>query len=218
MTVSPVFQFNAVDNYPPSFPDPVYPSAGASVLNPRSSFDWSESADPNGVAYLLSTDSGFSNLVIDEATSGNSNYTLTSAQALTRGQSYFWRIVVTDSLSNSAAGPSWQFDVADKDVEYKLEVAEDANFSVVTVTQESIAYSSFDLDQIRQLQEGVTYHWRVTAEDKAANTRISTQSFVMLIDDVYPPTLAIREYPVDDSPLANDSVVFDWSDSVTVME
>jgi len=216
VTVSPVFQFNAVDNYPPSFPDPVYPAVGASVLNTRSSFDWSESADPNGVAYRIqiSTDSGFSNLVIDEATSGNSNYTLTAAQALARGQSYFWRIVVSDSLNNSAPGPAWQFDVASKDVEYKFEIAEDANFSVVTVTQENIVYSSFDLDQIRQLQEGVTYHWRVTAEDKAENTRISSQSFVMSIDDIYPPTLAIREYPVDDSPLANDSVVFDWSDSV----
>ena len=27
----------------------------------------------------------------------------------------------------------------------------------------------------------------------------------MLIDDIYPPTLAIREYPVDDSALANDT-------------
>ena len=82
-------------------------------LTQKPAFDWTDASDPSGVVYTfqLALDSGFNNLVLNLPGGTQSNYALTQSNALTRGTTYYWRLIVADTIGNSRTSPTYRFTV-----------------------------------------------------------------------------------------------------------
>ena len=101
-----------IENAPPPPPRILSPQDGSRVGIIGSStptFKWSPASDPSGVTYMLQidTDPDFTQPILERADIARSSYTLTRAEALTRGQ-YYWRVKAIDGASNQSEwSPEW---------------------------------------------------------------------------------------------------------------
>ena len=212
-TSNSVYEFSLTDVYPPPLPIAIYPADGATVINPAVTFDWSSVQDSNGVTYDLEIAdiADFSNIVITQPGLADSFHTLTGAQVLTRGTTYYWRLRVVDGLGNEDFTAGWSFTLRDKDVEYALDIATDQGFGVIVVGKDQLTSPEYDLQPFEGLTEGVLYYWHVTATDIAGNTAVSNADFTLQLADSFPPSLPALLYPLADAEMANDRVSFVWS-------
>jgi len=211
------FEFTLADDFAPSLPLALYPEPGGTVLNPELTFDWSDAQDPSTpivYGFQVATDAGFTNLLIDEANVGGSSYTVTPAQALTPGLRYFWRVIVTDSLGNTANAPGWDVTIQAKQVVYDITVAEDAAFTQIAASEAGLTQADYTLDIGQALTEGRTYYWHVSARDPAGNPTQSTSDFEFSLADVYPPSTPLALYPPDNASILNDEPTLHWTESI----
>ncbi|MBM2825642.1 MAG: hypothetical protein HW402_1306 [Dehalococcoidales bacterium] len=101
-----------MENAPPPAPRILSPQDGTRVGiagGATPTFKWSPATDPSGVTYVLQIDTGpdFTQPILERADIARSSYTLTKAEALTRGQ-YFWRVKAVDGASNQSDwSPEW---------------------------------------------------------------------------------------------------------------
>ena len=96
---------------------------------------------------------------------------------------------------------------------YKLEVADNAQLLTPQIEVEDIQTQEYIPGLVEQLTDGRTYYWQVTASDPALNERVSAGTFSFPLADNFPPSAASALYPLQDEEMANDRVVFDWTDS-----
>ncbi len=100
-----VFSMNlSVESVPPPTPSLISPEAGSesgSFGNTIVNFRWSAVEDPSGVSYVLeiSSSSDFAGTVLRKEDLTGTEYTLTKAEALTKG-SYYWRVKAVDGADN----------------------------------------------------------------------------------------------------------------------
>ncbi|MBI2933691.1 MAG: S8 family serine peptidase [Planctomycetes bacterium] len=90
------------DTMPPAAPALVSPAHGSSTSDTTPTFDWSDVADPSGVAYRIQVDNNadFSSPAIDA--SGLAASTFTPASALALG-TYSWRVRAVDGAGSAGA-------------------------------------------------------------------------------------------------------------------
>lgn len=203
------------DRFAPTEPTLIYPVDTATLLNPRVTFDWSDSVDANGVSYRLqvASDAGFSQLVVDEGMLATSSLGLSSA--LPRGARYYWRVGFVDNLGNADFTDGRFFDLPVKGIEYSLEIATDAGFGVHHLNRGAIAANEYALLTIEQLDPGPLYYWRVRAVDASGNATASTANFFRVqLADQFPPSQPVHIYPRSGEAVANANVVFDWSNAI----
>ena len=100
--------FYTKDSTPPLVPILQNPASGARA-GATVSFDWSDTADPSGVSYLLQVadDVNFSHLLISKSGLSQSRYRLTSAERLPDStgnppSSYYWRVRAIDGAENQS--------------------------------------------------------------------------------------------------------------------
>ena len=94
----------SVESTPPPTPQPISPEAGSSigfVGKTIITFDWSDVDDPSGIYYLLevSHSADFSGVMAYKEGLTQSQYTLTSDEALAKGE-YYWRVKAIDGAEN----------------------------------------------------------------------------------------------------------------------
>jgi len=95
-----------MESTPPAVPRPLSPGDGARIgllggIKPT--LKWTGVTDPSGVTYTLEVDtsSDFSQPILQITDINGNSYTLTSAQALSRGE-YYWRLEAIDGASNES--------------------------------------------------------------------------------------------------------------------
>lgn len=81
------------------------PSSAAADASTRTTFGWENAVDPDAgdvVTYrlLVSDQSDFSNIVFQKADLSGIQYTLTPAEALQFGMTYYWKVEATDRCNN----------------------------------------------------------------------------------------------------------------------
>ena len=119
-------------------------------------FDWTDSADQNGVNYHLevSENTLFSTTIISQTGLTSSNYTPSSNQQLSRGRTYYWRVNVSDNQGNSEIGATWSFNVKSRAPVYSVEIAEDSGFATVHASADGIEVEEFLLSSTFAITEG----------------------------------------------------------------
>ena len=95
-----------MESTPPAVPRLLSPGDGARIgllggIKPT--LKWTGATDPSGVTYTLEVDtsSDFSQPILQITDINGTSYTLTSAQALSKGE-YYWRLEATDGASNES--------------------------------------------------------------------------------------------------------------------
>ena len=95
-----------MESTPPAVPRLLSPGDGARIgllggIKPT--LKWASATDPSGVTYTLEVDtsSDFSQPILQITDINGTSYTLTSAQALSKGE-YYWRLEATDGASNES--------------------------------------------------------------------------------------------------------------------
>jgi hypothetical protein len=98
-----------MESTPPAVPRLLSPRDGARIgllggIKPT--LKWTGVTDPSGVTYTLEVDtsSDFSQPILQITDINGTSYTLTSAQALSRGE-YYWRLEAIDGASNESGWP-----------------------------------------------------------------------------------------------------------------
>ena len=96
----------SMESTPPSTPTLLSPGDSARVgitgdITPT--LKWSAVSDPSGVVYALqvATDPDFSHPILEKPAIPGTRYSLTSAEALSRGE-YYWRVRAIDGASNQS--------------------------------------------------------------------------------------------------------------------
>lgn len=103
----------SVESTPPPTPQPLSPEAGSRigfVGKTVITFDWSDVDDPSGIWYLLevSQSADFSGVMTHKEGLNQSQYTLTSDEALAKGE-YYWRVKAIDGAENQGEWTNGQF-------------------------------------------------------------------------------------------------------------
>ena len=103
----------SVESTPPPTPQPISPEAGSRigfVGKTVITFDWSDVDDPSGICYLLevSQSADFSGVMTHKEGLTQSQYTLTSDEALAKGE-YYWRVKAIDGAENQGEWTNGQF-------------------------------------------------------------------------------------------------------------
>ena len=103
----------SVESTPPPTPQPLSPEAGSRigfVGKTVITFDWSDVDDPSGICYLLevSQSADFSGVMTHKEGLTQSQYTLTSDEALAKGE-YYWRVKAIDGAENQGEWTNGQF-------------------------------------------------------------------------------------------------------------
>ncbi len=106
---SPAF---TLDTEAPSPPGLVAPVGGAAIGDTAPTLDWSDTSDPSGATYILEVDddSGFSSPLLTKTGLVTSQYSLSSAEALSEG-TYYWRVRAIDGMGNQGNWASTLFSV-----------------------------------------------------------------------------------------------------------
>jgi photosystem II stability/assembly factor-like uncharacterized protein len=188
---SSVWQFNT--NLPLS-PNLVSPSNNDTGITPNQTFDWTDVSGVSAYRCQISSDSVFSNLLIDSGSMVQSAFTPAYGE-LNSNTVYFWR---ANAINNSGQGPwsaIWKFTSSSKvpvliapvigdtgvtgrplfdwqdysqAVSYRIQVSMNQNFTVFAVNSGGISQSQYLCPL--NLNQNTVYYWRVNATH---NTGIS---------------------------------------------
>jgi hypothetical protein len=103
-----------VDTTAPSVPTLLSPANEAKISDRTPTLDWSDVTDASGVTYSLQIDDNadFSSPIITKEGLTASTYTLTDAEALSKG-TYYWRVKAVDGVG-SASGWTAPFSLTQK--------------------------------------------------------------------------------------------------------
>jgi hypothetical protein len=161
-------------------------SVGISIIP---TFDWLDVSGATGYTLEIATDNAFSSIVLTQATVA-STYSLTLAQALTNGVTYYWR--VTSNNAVPVVSGTWAFIVVQPSVPYLtnplngstivgnivyfawyvigtsatnfvLEVDDASDFLTPIQTFSGLTSTYYNWTY-SGLTPGSTYYWRVTAK------------------------------------------------------
>jgi len=166
------------------------------------SFSWTSSLGTASYHLQVSTDSGFSTLIVDQA--GLTATSATSPVTLQPSAPYFWKVLAESTSVVTAAGAPWTFvtqmpppgsfsmtspldgaagvstfpsftwNSSTGATSYRLEVARDFSFSSVVVDLSGVTATSFTLTT--PLLTLTTYYWRVTARNGIGSTTPATSA------------------------------------------
>jgi uncharacterized membrane protein len=104
---NPVTQYISPPPPPPVFPAPLLSSPSSYIGTTTPTLEWHTSPGATSYRLQVSTDGGFSDLVIDEAGITDTHYHITSG--LERPASYFWRVNAANAYEVSEWSPIWFF-------------------------------------------------------------------------------------------------------------
>jgi len=186
---------------PLQIPDPPVlssPANGASGINITSMVSWNTSPLAATYALQISTNSSFSNLVVNQSSISSTSYSVSLSYSTT----YYWRVNATNSsgtsswssrsfttmaeplqipdppvLSSPANGASGinitsmvSWNASPRAATYALQISTNLSFSNLVVNQSGISGASYSIN----LSYNTTYYWRVNATNSAGVSTWST--------------------------------------------
>ena len=209
-----VFELQLEDRFPPPAPELVSPRNHETVLNPQPTLVWSPVYDPSGVEYRVQVDDdpAFGSPEADAGGLEAAWYSLSRAP-LTFGVRYHWRVQALDGIGHAVWSAPWSFLVYDRRPVYRLAVARDpANFDATTfVSAEQLRETEYALAEHQALDDTGRFWWRVRATDPAGNGTDSASTFMLELEDIYPPRPPDLLYPPDRETVLNRALTFVWS-------
>jgi Zn-dependent metalloprotease len=197
---------------PPSRPSLLKPANGALTTDYAPRFDWSTSSIPPGTTFdhyqlQVATDSGFVNIVIDQAVTGASSSEYTPLSDLAPNTKYYWHVRSFNTLGQySSWSSTWNFRAAMLppaltspsngevitstrpllDWEqvvgasgYSVQVSTAANFSSTLVNVNVSGGTTTQYQVTVNLPRNRTIYWRVRATGPNGPTPWTTQTFTI---------------------------------------
>lgn len=176
------------------------PANAATGTPLQPTFIWNAVGGATGYSLQVATDAAFSNIVLSET--GLVNPTHTPATALNPQTTYYWRVQANGDCGNSpystvfsfvtsaaapaaptlvspangatsqALQPTFMWNAVSGADSYSLEVATDAGFSNVVITESGLTGTNYT--PTSDLNSVTTYYWRVQAANGAGNSPYST--------------------------------------------
>ncbi len=108
-TFSPVRSFTTISNTPPNVPVPAAPSDGATDISPAPTLSWAAQVDATKFWLQVSSNPGFSLLLLSDSTLATSSITL---DTLAYATTYYWRIAAGNVVGWSMMSPVFSFTTA----------------------------------------------------------------------------------------------------------
>lgn len=180
----------------------IAPANTSTGLSLTPTFSWNTSAGAASYTLQVATDSGFSNLVINQAGIAVTSFTPTTP--LTASTAYFWKVLAVSTNSMTATGAPWAFTTGSAPsntviltaptsgatgtsrtptftwsstgvtpASYTLQVSTDPAFGTSVINQSGI--SSTSSTSSTTLAATTLYNWRVQSFD-SGNTLLATSS------------------------------------------
>lgn len=222
---------------PPTAPVLTSPSNNATGLATTLKMTWNAVTIATGYTLEVSKNPDFSTLVIDNKTLTTNEFTVSGLEEDT---SYYWRVRASNSAGNSPYSlvrtfrtvkpitipniptllspsdaaqeisivPNLEWTLVNGAKTYRVQLSKDSNFGTVLLDNASVTVNSL---RINDLEEGVTYYWRVSAGNEAGNSAFSTiWNFKtrILLDPPIAPTL---ESPSDQNTGLATTLKLTWS-------
>lgn len=176
------------------------PANGVTSQPVQPNFTWSAVTGADSYDLEVATDAAFSNIVLTATGLTSTNHT--PATSLNHETTYYWRVQANDSCgsspyssvfsfttviaaptaptlvspANGATGqvlqPTFTWNAVSGADSYSLEVATDAGFSNVVITESGLTGTNYT--PTSDLNSVTTYYWRVQAANGAGNSPYST--------------------------------------------
>lgn len=185
---------------PPTAPVLTSPSNNATGLATTLKLTWNAVTTATGYTLEVSKNPDFSTLVIDNKTLTTNEFTVSGLEEDT---SYYWRVRASNSAGNSPYSlvrtfrtvkpitipniptllspsdaaqeisivPNLEWTLVNGAKTYRVQLSKDSNFGTVLLDNASLTVNSL---RINDLEEGVTYYWRVSAGNEAGNSEFSS--------------------------------------------
>jgi hypothetical protein len=130
----------ALDQDPLIEPLPLYPRVASTLGNIRPTFEWSRVDHPTGIRYTLeiAEDAAFTRIHASERDITELGYTLSAAQALARGRTYYWRVRALNGRGTTVQSQPSLFTVGSRASTYSVEIAFDGAFTTYLSRQEGL--------------------------------------------------------------------------------
>lgn len=221
----------------PSAPTLASPASGATGVSTSPTLTWNASAGATSYRLQVSTDTGFSKIVVDQSNLASTSLALSG---LANGTTYYWHVNASNtggtsaysttsnfttqiaaplaptlaSPANGSTGvsinPTLSWNTSATATSYRLQVATDTGFSKVVVDQSNLAATSF---AVSGLMNNTTYYWHVNASNAGGTSLYSaTSNFTTQIAAPQAPTLAS---PASGSTGLAISMTLTWNASAT---
>lgn len=182
----------------PEAPTLASPSNGATGVSTNSTLSWNSSSRAASYRLQVSTNSGFSPLVVDQSGITSTSY---GVSGLTNNIIYYWRVSATNSGGTSSYSSTWSFTTIvaapaiptllspangaiDQQLNvtlqwnsvtgadsYRIQVATNQNFSLTLVDDSTITTTS---KSIGPLNLNTIYYWRVAAKNLGGKSSFSS--------------------------------------------
>ncbi len=220
---------------PPQPPSLLSPADGASGVSTNPTLQWNASTAASSYRVQVSTDTGFSTPVVDQA--GLSS-TSTVVNGLHDGTTYYWRVNASNGSGTSAWSPMRSFATAigvpapplpvsppngasnqpltirlawnlvPSAARYHLQISQNAQFSSIAIEDSTIADTFFVAGP---LSSGTSYWWRVSASNAGGTGGWSSAwSFTTTPP---PPPAPVLASPADGATGVARSPVLSWNAS-----
>jgi hypothetical protein len=191
---SAVWSFSTKEKVNPPFPPQLLGPANESVgLTGKTLFTWTKSETAVGYGLQISKDQNFGVKHVDLS---NISTESTEVLSLEKGVRYYWRVYAFNEGGSSSYSEVWTFETlglpnvpalispinSKKDLavnltlvwgkasgadSYRLQVSKAKDFSQNLIDRSGLTETSFNLEN---LEEGMTYYWRVRASNAAGNS------------------------------------------------
>ncbi len=182
---------------PPLAPELISPEDEATGVSVTPTLVWESPGDTGHHTLHLAADEGFTDLVIDE---GNITETTYEVNALQYNTTYYWRVMRHNDAGDSPWSEDWNFTTMDQPLQrpsppvlvspgdetndvsvtptlvwespgdvdhFTLQVATIDDFSSLVIEEADITDTSYEMND---LENGVTYYWRVIAFNAAGES------------------------------------------------
>ncbi|MCH6236487.1 fibronectin type III domain-containing protein [Cognataquiflexum rubidum] len=222
---------------PPTAPVLTSPSNNATGLATTLKLTWNAVTTATGYTLEVSKNPDFSTLVIDNKTLTTNEFTVSGLEEDT---SYYWRVRASNSAGNSPYSsvrtfrtvkpitipnipillspsdaaqeisivPNLEWTLVNGAKTYRVQLSKDSNFGTILLDNASVTVNSL---RINDLEEGMTYYWRVSAGNEAGSSGFSSiWSFKtrILLDPPIAPTL---ESPSDQDTGLATTLKLTWA-------
>lgn len=231
---SPVWSFTTKEKTnPPSAPILLGPANESIGLVGKTVFSWTKSEGAEVYGIQISKDASFTMIQFDLSSIQIQTFETSS---LDKGATYYWRVFAGNEAGRSEFSETWKFETlgipdipvlaspsnGKKDLEinpklvwkiaagadsYRLQVSKSKDFSQNIIDNSNLVGTSLT---IQNLEEGITYYWRVRATNIAGNSAYSPTWEFSTEKPIKAPTAPILVSPTSGTILTIENIALEW--------
>ncbi|MCL6260786.1 Ig-like domain-containing protein [Aquiflexum sp. TKW24L] len=218
---------------PPSAPILLGPANESVGLTGKTVFTWTKSDGADVYGIQISKDASFTLIQVDLSSIQVQSF---ETNSLEKGVTYYWRVFASNEGGRSEFSEIWKFETLNvpdaptlqspsngkKDLEinpklvwksaagadsYRLQVSKSKDFSQNIVDNSNLVETFIT---IQNLEEGITYYWRVRATNIAGNSAYSPIWEFSTKKPLKAPTAPILVSPISSIILDKENIMLEW--------